>query len=110
MGTPIGSYSLHKTSLDAEAGVLLTFDFGLRHEVAAGVLIASASMRVMQNDVASTDLTVTSVVVSADGTKVQGRLTDVASTTGEVYHLVCDVTLSDGTALVESITVSVEAA
>jgi len=110
--TPLGTYTLHRTSLDREANALITFDWTARHEIAGGATIATATWRVMAEDAANSDLTLSVPAVATDGKHTTVRLTDAAAQVGKVYHLVCDATLNDSpaTSLVESILVTVEQA
>lgn len=108
-----GTLKLNQTSLSVEAGILTELDFGARHEIAVGGLtITSATLRVLLNDAASSDFSVTSPVIGT-GTKsgvalasVQTRVTDVSMVANSRYILECSAALSDGlTTLVEGIQV-----
>lgn len=108
MAVAVGSYTLHKTSLDDEANVLVTLDWSQRHEIVAGATVASAAWRVLLANAPSSDLTLSAAAVASPKTQV--RVTDVSAQVNSTYHLVCDATLSDGTLLVESVLLPVQQA
>ena len=64
----IGTYEFLKTSLDNEANTLLTYDWSKRHEIAAGATISVYSFRVLKQNAASTDFTLSGATVNAAGT------------------------------------------
>lgn len=108
---PIGTYTLFKTSLDSEALHLLTFDFSQTHQILSGSLtVSTATTRVLKAGLASMDLTLSAQAIDSTNKMVQVRITDAGAAVGLQYHLICLAVLSDGTAMVASIVVDVEAA
>lgn len=106
----LGTYVMYHTTLDKESNVLLSFDFSKRPEIVGGATISSAVMRIQQNDVASSALTLGAPVIDPTGKIAQVRVTDVSGVPGAVYSLICDPTFSDGTTLVRSITIQMTGA
>jgi hypothetical protein len=107
----IGIYPFQRTSLDAESFALITFDFSKRHEIIAGATVTSAVVRVMQNNAASSDLTLTSQAIDGTGKLVNVRVTDTgAGAVGNEYQLVCKATFSDTTVDVEEIGLTIRQA
>ena len=107
----IGTLTLQKTPLNREANIAVTFDWHLRHEIASGATITSASAVVMLAGAASSDLTITAPVVDPTGKLVTVRVTDVNSqlAANQAYQLACIVNLSDGSGpIVEDVQVVVK--
>ena len=99
----IGTTTLHKTSQDKESSIVIEFDFTLRHEIAAGATISSATTRVLLNDAISTHLTLASTAVDGTGKKVSVKVTDSTGVVGRTYKISVAATLSTAAVIVESI-------
>jgi hypothetical protein len=86
---------------DGELEVLYEFDFSRRHEVRAGQTVTTAAVDPLEGGAATAKLTITGVVISTDGKKVQFRVSDTGASAGEIFELKCAVTLSGGATLIE---------
>lgn len=104
---PFATLIVTRSALRTAAGYLLTFDWGAqRHQLATLTISGTPTIDVLlagetdaDADSASTDLTVSGIVLDVTSKKVQCALTDVSATVGNRYKLVCTVTLSDGEVL-----------
>lgn len=106
----VGVLVLHKTTDDRELSVLAELDFSKRHEVALGgqTITGVPTLRVLLDDVVSTDLTISSMALDATSKKVQFRVTVAAAAAPGIYHITCAVVLSGGATLVEALSVRVD--